>query len=241
MEELYPWFGICIGLAAAGCLWAVITGFKERRDVLTSLDMEYEVSEDDDLPGFPMQSLVYITIAVPALTYSLLLTTLIWKFSPLTDLQITAAKGALLCLGLSAFFCNLGRSLMYREAMEGIGRSEHKKQLFGKYMVFLVLPETVVIHGLLIAVLGLVGSGALEGTVAPSPAAVDAYFQACVILGISAAATMFIGTSFRRAPPLIDSPEKFPQKISRTAVPIAVNILGLAVAIWLMVFSGFIT
>ncbi|MFO8110462.1 MAG: hypothetical protein R6U17_08110 [Thermoplasmata archaeon] len=239
MEELYPWIGACVGLVALGCVWAVMTGLKERRDVLNSLDMDYGISEDDDLPGFPLQSLVYVTVAVPALIYSLLLTTLIWIFSPLTDIQVTVAKGALLCLGLSALFGNLGRSLMYREATEGIGRSEHKKQLFGKYMVFLVLPETVVIHGLLISILGLVGSGALDGNFAPSPVAIDAYFQACVILGISAAAAIFVGTSFRRAPSLIESPEKFPQKIISTAVPMVINILGLAVAIWLMVDSGF--
>ncbi len=239
MEELYLWFGISLGLAAFGCIWTVMTGFKERRSVLNSLEMDYSVGEDkEEQPGFPFQSLIYILLAVPPLTHTVLVAILIFIFSPLTEPQLVVAKGALLCIGLSALFGNLGRSMMYAEAMEGFGNSDNK-QNFGKYMVFLVLPETIVIHGLLLAILGLNLSGIIGEPVALSIETADIYFQACLLLGISAVAAVFMGSSFRRAPSLVESSENYVTKIFRTLAPVALNITALVIALWLMLDSGF--
>ncbi len=238
MEELYLWFGLSIGLAAFGCIWTVMTGFKERRRVLDSLKMDYSVGEDkEEQPGFPFQSLVYILLAVPPLTHTVLVAILIFIFSPLTEPQLVVAKGALLCIGLSALFGNLGCSMMYAEAMEGLGKSD--KQYYGRYMLFLVLPETIVIHGLLLAILGLTLSGIIGEPVALSIETADIYFQACLLLGISGVAALFMGSSFRRAPSLVESSENYVTKIFRTLAPVALNITALVIALWLMLDSGF--
>jgi len=48
-------------------------------------------------------------------------------------------------------------------ASAGVGATSEKKEMFGKGMVFSVLPETQAIYGLLIAILLMVGTGLLGG------------------------------------------------------------------------------
>ena len=235
MEELYLWFGMSIGLAAFGCIWTVMTGFQERRKVLDPMELD---KTKDDQPRFSFQSLIYILLAVPPIMHTILVAILIFMFSPLTEPQLVVAKGALLCIGLSALLENLGRSMMYKEAMEGLGKPD--KQYYVRYMIFLALPQPISIHALLLAMLGLILSGIVGDPVALSMETAEVYFQACLLLGISAMAAVFMGYSFRRAPSLLESLENYLPKLFRTLAPVALNIAALVLAIWLMLDSGFL-
>ncbi len=242
MEDLYVWFGISLGLSALGFVWALTTALKERRTVIenTKMEIDNRVEKDDEEfePSFSSISLVYASVTAPAMTYAVLLIVLVWMFGPYTDDHLTIVKGALLCIGLSSFFGNLGRSLMYNEVMEGTARSS---SLFGRYTIFLVLPETTVIHGLLFSILGLVFSGIIEGDATPiTSGAAEIYFQASVILGMSAIAAVFTGQFFRRSEKLEDTQESFGKKIRVSVLPQSLNIAALAYAIWLLLESGLI-
>ncbi len=196
------------------------------------------VKENDGKPEFTFQSLIYIMVTAPALMNTVMVVLLVILFGPLSEPHMVVAKGALLCIGLSALFANLGRSMMYAEAMEALGKSD--KQYYGKYMVFLVLPEIVVIHGLLFAVLGLALSGIIGEPAALSMEAADIYFRAGIIMGVSALAALFMGYTFRRAPSLLESTDNYVPKLLRTVAPVGLNVIGLVMAIWLMMDSGFI-
>jgi V/A-type H+-transporting ATPase subunit K len=70
-----------------------------------------------------------------------------------------AALGAGLSVGLAGISA-MGQGIA---ASSGIGATSEKPEVFGKGMVFSVLPETQAIYGLLVAILIMAGSGMLGG------------------------------------------------------------------------------
>ena len=73
----------------------------------------------------------------------------------------TVAIGAGLAVGVAGL-SGIGQGIA---AGAGIGSVAEREDLFGKGMVFSVLPETQAIYGMLIAILLMVSSGLLQGTV----------------------------------------------------------------------------
>ncbi len=72
----------------------------------------------------------------------------------------TVAIGAGLAVGIAGL-SGIGQGIA---AGAGIGSVAEREDLFGKGMVFSVLPETQAIYGMLIAILLMVSSGLLQGT-----------------------------------------------------------------------------
>jgi len=70
-----------------------------------------------------------------------------------------AALGVGIAVGFAGF-SGIGQGIA---ASAGVGATSEKPGMFGKSMVFSVLPETQAIYGLLIAILLMVGTGLLGG------------------------------------------------------------------------------
>ncbi|MGM0405193.1 MAG: PKD domain-containing protein [Thermoplasmatota archaeon] len=73
----------------------------------------------------------------------------------------TVGIGAGLAVGIAGL-SGIGQGIA---ASAGIGSVAEREDLFGKGMVFSVLPETQAIYGMLIAILLMVSSGLLQGTI----------------------------------------------------------------------------
>jgi V/A-type H+-transporting ATPase subunit K len=70
-----------------------------------------------------------------------------------------AAVGAGIAIGVAGL-SGIGQGIA---ASGGIGATSERSEMFGKGMVFSVLPETQAIYGLLVAILLMVGAGLLGG------------------------------------------------------------------------------
>lgn len=245
MQQLLIWSIISILLATVGSLVAFSRAFGKRKEIMSELPayetFEEEEDEDDEFEGsFSGMSFVMSTLPITGIIYTALVFMLIMIFSPETKVQETVAIGAMLAVGLSCLFGNLGRSLFYDEAMDGLNDKEEGDLRFsGRYMVFLVLPETALIYGLQVSVLGLVFSGILGGTEATfGIGSAKSYLYGAVILGLSASATLGMGHMFDKTNSLYKDEEYFGKKMMYTVMPHFINIVGLIAAIFLMVFSS---
>ncbi|MEE8401471.1 MAG: hypothetical protein V3R86_04900 [Candidatus Hydrothermarchaeaceae archaeon] len=125
-------------------------------------------------------------------------------------------------------------------ASAAVGAASEKPEMFGKGMVFSVLPETQAIYGLLISILLMVGAGLLGGTpnemsMAVGLAGIGAGL-AVGVAGLSAigqgiAAAGGIGTTSEKS-------EMFGKGMVFSVLPETQAIYGLLVAILLMVGTG---
>jgi V/A-type H+-transporting ATPase subunit K len=76
---------------------------------------------------------------------------------------LLAAGIAAIGAGISVGFAGLSAIGQGIAAAGGVGATSEKSEMFGKGMVFSVLPETQAIYGLLVAILLMVGTGLLGG------------------------------------------------------------------------------
>ncbi len=242
MESIVQWMVISIGLGMIGTAVAMLTALRKRREIMSSLDPYDALSTEKDKGQgtFTNISLIYSIYPITGTIYCILISLLIFVFGVQTDVQHRVAVGSLLAVGLSALFGNLGRSMFYREVMEGIDeKGEGSLEYFGKYMVFLVLPEPALIYGLQIAILGLIFSGINMGTTPEfGMDTANSFLLGSVILGLSASGTIAMGYMFRITPPLFQDVSLFGKKMVKIAIPHFINILGLMVALLLMLNSG---
>lgn len=244
MIDLHIWIAIAIGLSGFGFIVSFMMGMKQRRRVLDSLPMDTTESilEDETSPREKIsgKTLIFVILSVPSLMYTFLVAALVLAFSPLTTVEQKVAAGALISVGLSTMFTNLGRALYYKECMNGLNEWDGGSvDFFGRYNVLLTHPETTSVYGLLYAVLGLTLSGVtgrISGTI--GMVAADKYFTASVILGISGIGAVLMGMVFRKIKPLYEDKEYFGKKILYTIMPHFINIAGLIVAIYIMLSSG---
>ncbi len=153
------------------------------------------------------------------------------------------AVGAGLAVGIAGLSA-IGQGIA---ASSAIGSSARKPELFGKSLVFAVLPETQAIYGLLIAILLLVFSGMVGGGISEAFSGSTAFTLGLIavaaglatgIAGLSAigqgiAASAGIGGTARK-------PEMFGKNIVFAVLPETQAIYGLLVAILLIIFTGFI-
>lgn len=243
MTSISIWMAISIGLGMAGTAVATLTALRKRGEIMSALDpYETDTTQEDTDMTFSNTSLVYSILPLTGTTYCVLVSLLILMQEDLTDVQSKVALGSLLAVGLSAFFCNVGRAMFYKEALDGLDeKKEGSLENFGKYMVFLCLPETALIYGLLIGILGLTFSGILGG-VPPEFGmdAADRFLQAGVIVGLSSIATIAMGYMFNNTPKIYKDGSVFGIKMVKTIMPHIINLSGLTVAVLLMIFSGMI-
>ena len=148
-----------------------------------------------------------------------------------------AAIGAGLAVGIAGL-SGIGQGI---GAAAGVGATAKDSSVFGKSMVFSVLPETQAIYGLLVAVLILAGSGLLAGGTTITAAGGVACIGAGLAVGIAglsgigqglAAATGIAATA--------EEPRMFAKGMIFSVLPETQAIYGLLVAILVMYFGGVI-
>ncbi len=155
------------------------------------------------------------------------------------SIPIGVGIAALGC-GLAVGFAGLSAIGQGIAASSGIGATAEKPEMFGRSLVFSVLPETQAIYGLLTAILIMLGTGLLTGSPSvPSSAASLAALGAGMAIGLSGitaigqgiAASGSIGATSEKS-------EIFGRGLVFSVLPETQSIYGLLVAILLMVFTG---
>ncbi len=143
-----------------------------------------------------------------------------------------AALGAGLAVGLAGFSA-IGQGVA---SSAGMGATSVKPEMFGRGMVFSVLPETQAIYGLLVAVLIMVGIGIIG---APKPVAKAVGIAAIGAgLAVGLAGSSGIGQGIAAAGgvgAVSEKPEMFGRGMVFSVLPETQAIYGLLVAILIMV------
>jgi len=147
---------LSIGLAGIGSAIGLTLAGKAGEKVVTKNDERFA------------SSLIYAVLAETPSIYGLLVAlVLLMNYQSISDLVKSNAISnsqalwtpiaAGLCVGVTGFFAALGIGYA---AAAGIIVNMKEPKLFGKSLVFIILPETIVIYGLLIALLLLRTLGA---------------------------------------------------------------------------------
>ncbi|MFW6141251.1 MAG: hypothetical protein ACOC53_01675 [Candidatus Saliniplasma sp.] len=244
MEEIYSWIAISILLSGTGTSVAFWKAMKARKKLVDSIDPETtielpEMGETDAKKYFSNVSLVMGTISFTAFVNTILICVLIFIFGIPNEVISRIAIGGILAVSVSSMFTNLGRSMIYDETISGL-YGEGSAENFGKHMIFLVLFEPSSMYGLLMAILGLIFSGMIEGPIVDlTMSQANLFLLGCVILGFSASSNILSGRMFNRVDgPVNQSEELFSKKIRSLVIPHLINIMGLVIAIYLMVQAG---
>ncbi len=245
MEEIYSWIAISILLSGTGLWIAFSKAMRVRKKLIESIPFDAKIDiMDEDIDAkryFSNVSLVMGIISVPAFIYTILISILILIFGIPNEVINRIAIGGLLAVGISSMFTNLGRSMIYEETILGVNEfGEGSAENFGKHMVFLVVFEVSAIYGQLMAILGLVFSGIVEGPIDDlTMSQANMFLFGCVFLGLSASSTIISGWMFNRTEgPVNKGEELFSKKIRSLVIPHWINFAGLIGAVFLMVRSG---
>lgn len=240
MQGIYPWMLVSIMLGAAGFFVAFSKAMRERKRLLSSLprDTAESILEGEETlhEKLSRYTLVYSMLCFPAFMYTLLGAMLIYVFGVQTDAHVRAAIGALMALGLSSFFTNLGRSFIFREAMDGLNeREEGSTGDFGKYIVSLTMFETLAIFGLLVFELSLIYSGVMGTGTDLTMEGADMYLTGGIVFGLSTLCSLLMARLFNKLDgPLNGDEQLFMKKILYLFIGHIPAMLGLVVAIYLM-------
>ncbi|MBU4255761.1 MAG: V-type ATP synthase subunit K [Candidatus Thermoplasmatota archaeon] len=164
------------------------------------------------------------------------------------DIPVSVGLVAVGC-GLAVGFAGLSAIGQGIAASAGIGAATEKNEMFGKSMVFSVLPETQAIYGLLIAILLMSFSGILTKDYGvflnPEDKLIGVGFTAIACgLAIGIAGLSGIGQGIACAGGISATAEKpgmFGKGIVFSVLPETQAIYGLLIAILLMAFTGMFT
>ena len=198
------------------------------------------VSEKPDLFG---KGLVFSVLPETQAIYGLLVAVLIMVFSGLMTATSQGGIGAgLACIGAgisvgAAGLSGIGQGIAASGAVSAAGRNE---EMFGKGLVFSVLPETQAIYGLLVAVLILSFSG-LIGTVkgAISPEVGIGTIGAGISTGLAGLSGIGQGLSARGAiATTCEDETNFGRGLVFSVLPETQAIYGLLIAVLILVVVG---
>ncbi|MFH1786697.1 MAG: V-type ATP synthase subunit K, partial [archaeon] len=233
------------GLAAVGAGIAVgIAGLSAIGQGIVASSGIAVTSEKPSLFG---KSMIFSVLPETQAIYGLLIAILIMFFtgiigsSYIPDMPIPvgiAAIGAGMAIGFAGLSA-IGQGIA---AAAGAGATANKPQMFGKSMVFSVLPETQAIYGLLVAILILFFTGILGGGIKAIPAAaglaavgagIAVGFAGISAIGQGIAAAAGIGVTSEK-------PSLFGKSMIFSVLPETQAIYGLLIAILIMFFTGLI-
>ena len=185
------------------------------------------------------KGMVYSVLPETQAIYGLLIAILLMISSPIlgsSELGLAAGLTAMGC-GLAIGIAGLSAIGQGIAAGSGIGATTEKPEMFGKGMVYSVLPETQAIYGLLVAILLMVGMGILGGEARDLPDAVGIVGIGCG-LAIGIAGLSAIGQGIAAGSGIgatASKPEMFGKGMVFSVLPETQAIYGLLVAILLMI------
>ncbi len=241
-----------IGLASIGVGLAVgIAGLSAIGQGVAASGSIASYSEKEELFG---KGMVFSVLPETQAIYGLLVGILIMVFTGLLGGGISAdmlgAKGLGLAVvtigaGLAVGVAGLSGVGQGIAAGAGIGSVAEREDLFGKSMVFSVLPETQAIYGMLIAILLMVFTGLLGGGAKDIMAGLPGYSLGLIGIGaglaVGVAGLSGIGQGIAAASGIGSVAEKediFGRGMVFSVLPETQAIYGMLIAILLMIFSG---
>jgi len=181
-------------------------------------------------------ALVFTVLAETPVIYGLLVSLfIIMRGNEINSLQTSISLlGSGLSVGLTGLFSGLGIGLAGSAA---IGAISEREDLFGKSLVFSVLPESIVIYGLLVSIIIMRGIGILGGssirTIGESEAL--AALVSSIIVCVTGSSGYYLGkTGARAISSLIKDEESFGKSIVFVVLIEGIAIYGLLVAILLL-------
>ncbi len=202
------------------------------------------VTEKEEMFG---KGMVFSVLPETQAIYGLLIAILILYFTGLLSGNIKEIPLAIgiACVGAGISIGVAGLSAIGQGIAAGSGISSvtEKEEMFGKGMVFSVLPETQAIYGLLIAILILYFTGLLSGNIKEIPLAIGI---ACVGAGISigVAGLSGIGQGIAAGSGISSVTEKeemFGKGMVFSVLPETQAIYGLLIAILILYFTGLLS
>ncbi|MFO7992034.1 MAG: hypothetical protein R6U61_07065 [Thermoplasmata archaeon] len=245
MEELYSWMMVALLLSGAGFYAAFMEGMRRRKELVEKVpeDATIEIMDEEvnARSSLSAKALIMSMMSFTPFLHTILLVVLIYVYHIEDPTASRVAVGALLAMGLSALFSNLGRYQLYEETILGMNEwNGGSTANFGKHVVFLSIMDPTSIYGLLVAVLGLLFSGMLGGNeVMIDMYAADRYILGCIVLGLSASATLLSANMFKKVEGPVNKGEViFQKKIINLVIPHTINLLGLTITVYLIAVSG---
>jgi len=243
---------LTVGIASLGVGLAVgIAGLSAIGQGIASSGSIAAYSEKEELFG---KGMVFSVLPETQAIYGLLVGILIMVFTGLLGADISADllgdKGlgvAIITIGggLAVGIAGLSGIGQGIASGAGIGSVAEKEDLFGKGMVFSVLPETQAIYGLLIAILLMVFSGLLGGGAIDAMAGSSGVGLGLIGIGaglaVGIAGLSGIGQGIAAASGIGSVAEKeevFGRGMVFSVLPETQAIYGMLIAILLMIFSG---
>jgi len=241
-----------VGIASVGVGLAVgIAGLSAIGQGIAASGSMAAYSEKEELFG---RGMVFSVLPETQAIYGLLVGILIMVFTGLLGGGITPdllgpkglglaviSVGAGLAVGVAGL-SGIGQGIA---AGAGIGSVAEKEDLFGKSMVFSVLPETQAIYGMLVAILLMVFSGLLGSSAGPMMAGMSGYSLGLIGIGaglaVGVAGLSGIGQGIAAASGIGSVAEKediFGRGMVFSVLPETQAIYGMLIAILLMIFSG---
>jgi V/A-type H+-transporting ATPase subunit K len=234
---------ISIGLVAIGCGLAV--GLAGLSAIGQGIAAGSGISATADDPKMLGKGIVFSVLPETQAIYGLLVAILLMSFSGLLGGDFSAVRN-LPTVGLVAIGCGLSIGIAGLSAIGqgiaasgGVGATASDPKMFGKGIVFSVLPETQAIYGLLVAILLMAFTGMFTGdfkiTIAVGLIAIGCGLSIGVAglsaIGQGIAASGGIGAT-------AEDPKMFGKGIVFSVLPETQAIYGLLVAILLMAFGG---
>ncbi|TAJ45582.1 V-type ATP synthase subunit K [Methanofollis fontis] len=181
---------LAIGFASVGCGFAVgLAGISAIGQGIAAAAGTAATAEHNEIFG---RSLVFSVIPETQAIYGLLVAILIMAFTGIItrDITATAAAGfAAIGCGFAVGFAGISAIGQGIAASAGIAATAEQERMFGKGLVFSVIPETQAIYGLLVAILIMAFTGIITrditATVAAGLASIGSGF-AVGLAGLSA-------------------------------------------------------
>ncbi len=241
-----------VGIASLGVGLAVgIAGLSAIGQGIAASGSIASYSEKEELFG---KGMVFSVLPETQAIYGLLVGILIMVFTGLLGAEILpellGEKGMGLALitiggGLAVGVAGLSGIGQGIASGAGIGSVAENEDLFGKGMVFSVLPETQAIYGLLIAILLMVFSGLLGGDIIDAMAGTSGFSLGLIGIGaglaVGIAGLSGIGQGIAAASGIgsvAENEDVFGRGMVFSVLPETQAIYGMLIAILLMIFSG---
>ncbi|NHV99701.1 MAG: V-type ATP synthase subunit K [Thaumarchaeota archaeon] len=182
-------------------------------------------------------ALVFTVLAETPVIYGLLVALfLIMNGSNVNDFNTSISLlGSGLSVGLTGLFSGLGIGIAGSAA---IGAIREREELFGKSLIFTVLPESIVIYGLLVSIVIIRGVGLLSGAGVPHQVdSVSAYTSlvSSIVVCITGGSGYYLGkTGAKAISSLLKDEDSFGKSIVFVVLIESIAIYGLLVAILLL-------
>ena len=174
------------GLAAIGCGLAVgIAGLSAIGQGIAAAAGSAASAEHEESFG---KNLVFSVIPETQAIYGLLVAILIMVFTGMITRDVTAtlaAGFAAIACGFAVGFAAISAIGQGIAASAGIAATAEKEEMFGKGLVFTVIPETQAIYGLLVAILIMAFTGMITRDVTATAAAGLASIGAGFAVGLA--------------------------------------------------------